>query len=348
MDSLRRRATAPRLTVVLAVEGAPEYVSRAIESVQGQNIHDIQLVIAQGDVTPGIEHSLEIVADRDIHVDRVKVDGAGLSACFEAGFKSARGTYITFMQAYDWFAPHALVRCLELGIEHDADVVFPGFSFDRYDVHRDRHSRLVGEGSFVLSGREELRSGVSKLIESGVIAQSTGTLFKRSALDGLQSCSDEPSQLSLVSRVYAASNVVCADAEAVFHTSAARIVESFDPAMFSRACTDAQSLRHLLDVFGLDDASEAARACERVFYSALVACIENLCLSPHSVSSIERNARLKDMLDASRTREMVAALKPHRRDLGIMFQPIAAAKPFSCVMRSHVADFLNLSMNKSA
>lgn len=345
---MRRRATAPRLTVVLAVEGAPEYVSRAIESVQGQDIHDIQFVIAQGDVTPGIEHSLEIVADRDIHVDVVNIDGSGLASCYEAGLDAARGSYISFMQAYDWFAPHALERCLDVAVDRDADIVFPTVSFDRYDVHRERHSRLVGEDSFVLSGREELRSGVVGLIESGLIAQSAGVLFRRSRLKDLQSSADEPSQLSLVSQMYAGADVVCAEAEAVFHTSAAPIVESFDPAMFNRACSDAQSLSRLLEAFDLDGTSDAARACEHVFYSALVACIENLCLSPHSVSSIERNARLKDMLDSSRTREMVAALKPHRRDLGIMFQPIAAAKPFSCVMRSHVADFLNLSMNKSA
>lgn len=344
---MRHRATAPRLTVVLAVEGAPEYLSRAIESVQAQDIHDIQFVIVQGDVAPGIEHSLDLVADRDIHVDLLKAEASGLSMCYETGFRAARGTYVAFMQPYDWYAPHALERCLEGGLEIDADIVFPGVSLDRYDVHRERHSRMVGKDSFAYKGYDELRSGVSHLIESGLVAQSTGVLFKRSVLDELQSLAVEPSRLSLVSEAYAVSGSVCSVPEAVFHTSAVRIVESFDPTMFSRACSDTKSLARLLKAFDLDDASEAAHAREQVFYSALVACIENLCLSPHSVSSIERNARLKDMLDASRTREMVAALKPHRRDLGLMFQPIAAAKPLSCIMRSHVADFLNLSMNKS-
>lgn len=334
--------------MVLAVEGAPEYLSRAIESVQGQDIHDIQFVIAQGDVTPGVGHSLDIVADRDIHVDLLKVEDSSLAACYESGFDAARGTYVAFMGTSDWFAPHALERCLELAVDHDADIVFPAVSLDRYDVHRERHSRIVGEESFAYRGRDELRSGVSGLIESGLVAQSTGVLFKRSVLVALQASSAEPSQLSLVSQAYAEAQAVCADTDAVFHTSAAPIAESFDPAMFNRACSDAQSLSCLLEAFDLDDTSDASRACEHVFYSALVACIENLCLSPHSVSSIERNARLKDMLDASRTREMVAALKPHRRDLGLMFQPIASAKPLSCIMRSHVADFLNLSMNKSA
>lgn len=344
---MRRRATAPRLTVVLAVEGAPEYASRAIESIQAQDIHDIQFVIVKGDVAPGIEHSLQMVADRDIHVDLVDAQGAGLAGCFETGFDAARGDYLAFMQAADWFAPQALERCLGLAVEHDADIVFPCISFDRYDIHRERHSRVVGEASFVLSGRDELRDGVSGLVSSGLVAQSTGVLFKHTVLTALGASSAEPSQLGLVARAYALSQTVCADSDAVFHTSAASIADSFDPAMFGRACADAKSLHGLLEAFGLDSASDASRACDTVFYGALVACIENLCLSPHSVSSIERNARLKDMLDATRTREMVAALKPVHRELGIMFQPIAAAKPLSCIMRTHVADFLNLSMNKN-
>lgn len=347
MDSLRRRAAVPRLTVVLAVEGAPEYVSRAIESVQGQDIHDLQFVIAQGDVAPGVGHLLATAVDRDIHIDLVEADASGVSACFEAGLRASRGTYVSFMRACDWFAPRALEGCLEQALEHDADIVFPAVSLDRYDVHRERHSHRLGNESFVLSGREELRAGVSGLISSGLVAQSTGVMFKRSLLNVLGASSAEPSQLALVARAYALAKTVCTDSDAVFHASADPIADAFDPGMFGRACADAQSLRTLLEAFQLDDSSDAAQACERVFYGALVACIENLCLSPHSVSSIERSARLKDMLSAARTREMVEALRPHHRHLGIMFQPIAAAKPLSCIMRSHVADFLNLSMNKT-
>ena len=348
MDSLRRRATAPRLTVVLAVEGASEYALRAIESVQAQDIHDLQFVIVKGDATPGVAHELKTVADRDIHVDVVESPDAGLSACFERGFAESRGRYVAFMRDFDWFAPKALDRCLKLALDREADIVFPSVSFDRYDIHHERHSRMVGEDSFIHSGRDELRDGLCDLIASGRIAQSMGAMFKRSTLDVLGASSTAPSQLSLVARAYSISQTVCADDKAIFHTSAAAIAESFDPAMFNRACADANALRDLLDAFALDVSSDAGRACETAFFGALVACIENLCLSPHSISSIERNARLKDMLDASRTREMVEALNSHRRDLGLMFQPIASAKPLSCIIRSHVADFLNLSMNKTA
>ena len=75
----------------------------------------------------------------------------------------------------------------------------------------------------------------------------------------------------------------------------------------------------------------------------LVACIENLCLSPHGVSSIERSARLHDMLEAQRTRQMVAALKGNHRGLGLLYGSIANAKPMRCALYTHLAAFFNRS-----
>ena len=77
------------------------------------------------------------------------------------------------------------------------------------------------------------------------------------------------------------------------------------------------------------------------YFAGLVACIENFCLSPHGVSSIERSVRLRDMLEASRTRQMAAALSDNHRRLGLLFGPIARAKPARCVMYTHLAAFFN-------
>ena len=84
------------------------------------------------------------------------------------------------------------------------------------------------------------------------------------------------------------------------------------------------------------------------YFAGLVACIENLCLSPHGVSSIERSARMRDMLEASRTRQMAVALKDNHRGLGLLFGPIASAKPARCVMYTHLAAFFNRTGVKTA
>ena len=97
-----------------------------------------------------------------------------------------------------------------------------------------------------------------------------------------------------------------------------------------------------------DSGGRLKLASQKFYFAGLVACIENLCLSPHGVSSIERSARMRDMLDAPRTRQMVAALKDNHRGLGLLFGPIASAKPARCVMCTHLAAFLNRTGAKTA
>lgn len=344
---MTRRAAVPRISVILVLEGASQYVVRAIESVQGQNIHDLQLIVSYRDVAPGVAHSLQLVADRDIHIDLMPDAGADLAECAAAALDRARGSHVMLMRDFEWFAPDALENMLSRAQETGADIVFPSVSYDRYDIHRERHSHVASLGSVSLVGRDALRNEFSRVVESGLVGQVTGALVRRDLWERFPRVYDV-SSLGAMCHFLGLSGCIAGEEQAVFHTSAPSIAETFDPMMFSRACLEAEELDGLLRQLGLDDSPEAVLACGRVYYDQLVSCIENLCLSPHSISSIERNARLRDMLDSDRTRRVVASLKMTRKGLGMMFKPIESGRVFSCVLRSHLADFLNLSMNKTA
>ncbi len=99
--------------------------------------------------------------------------------------------------------------------------------------------------------------------------------------------------------------------------------------MYARLSDDIGALDELADSLSEADSGgdQLKQVSQKFYYAGLVACIENLCLSPHGVSSIERSARMRDMLEAQRTRQMVAALKDNHRGLGLFFGPIASAKP---------------------
>ena len=114
--------------------------------------------------------------------------------------------------------------------------------------------------------------------------------------------------------------------------------------MFARLSDDIGALDRLADSLAVVGGGDQLKlVCQRYYYASLVACIENLCLSPHGVSSIERSARLHDMLEAQRTRQMVAALKGNHRGLGLLYGSIAGAKPMRCALYTHLAAFFNRS-----
>ena len=105
-----RRGSHPRLSVILVVEGSPNYAMRALESVQNQDLYDLQIVVVCRDVAPGVRHSLEVAAGRDIHIDLIDVEDSTRGACVNAGFAASRGSQIVAMNADEWFAPQSLSK----------------------------------------------------------------------------------------------------------------------------------------------------------------------------------------------------------------------------------------------
>ena len=344
-----RRGSHPRLSVILVVEGSPSYAMRALESVQNQDLYDLQIVVVCRDVAPGVRHSLEVAAGRDIHIDLIDVEDSARGACLKAGFTASRGSQIVAMNADEWFAPQSLSKMVDVACDTAADMVIPTASLDRYDAHRERHSRVLDAAHLAIDDHSSLALELSQMISGGLIAQTSGVMYSRSLFDmclsrgcafrsvGFMACA-----LSQVQRVSGCG-------EARFHAVAPKLTDAFDPTMFARLSDDAQALDELTD--SLADASGDAQlkvASHKFYFAGLVACIENLCLSPHGVSSIERSARMRDMLEASRTRQMVAALKDNHRGAGLLFGPIASAKPTRCVMCTHLAAFLNRTGVKTA
>ena len=344
-----RRGSYPRLSVILVVEGSPSYVMRALESIQNQDLYDLQIVIVCRDVAPGVRHSLKVAAGRDIHIDLIDVEDAARGACLRAGFAASRGSQIIAMNADEWFAPQSLSKMVDVACDAAADIVFPTVSLDRYDAHRERHSRILDATHISIDSKSSMVAGLPQLILGGLAAQVSGVLYSRPLFEACLSHGKVYRTVEFMA--YALSQVqrVFGCGEACFHAVAPKLTDAFNPTMYARASDDARALDELVESLSEADGGGRLKLASHKFYFArLVACIENLCLSPHGVSSIERSARLRDMLEAPRTRQMVAALKDNHRGLGLLFGPIASARPARCVMCTHLAAFLNRTGAKTA
>ena len=335
--------------MILVVEGSPSYAMRALESVQNQDLYDLQIVIVCRDVAPGVRHSLEVAAGRDIHIDLIDVEDSARGACLKAGFAASRGSQIVVMSADEWFAPQSLSKMVDVACDAAADMVIPTVSLDRYDAHRERHSSVLDAAPIAIGDKSSMAVGLPLVVSSGLIAQAFGVMYSRSLFDtcllhekafravGFMACA-----LSRAQRVSGCGN-------ACFHTVAPKFTDAFDPAMFTGLSDDVRALDELAESLSdTGSVSQLRTASQKFYFAGLVACIENLCLSPHGVSSIERSARMRDILEAPRTRQMVVALKDNHRGLGLLFGPIASAKPARCVMYTHLAAFFNRTGVKTA
>lgn len=322
---------------------------RALESVQNQDLYDLQIVVVFRDVAPGVRHSIEVAAGRDIHIDLIDVEDSAHGACLKAGFAASRGLQIVAMNADEWFAPQSLSKMVDVACDAAADMVIPTASLDRYDAHRERHSRVLDATSLTIDDRASLAAGLSQMISGGLIAQTSGVMYSRSLFETCLSRDRAFRTIGFMTCALSQAQRISGCGGACFHAVAPQLTDAFDPTMYAKVSDDTRALDELAD--SLSEADSGGRlklASQKFYFAGLVACIENLCLSPHGVSSIERSARMRDMLEAPRTRQMVAALKDNHRGLGLLFGPIASAKPARCVMCTHLAAFLNRTGAKTA
>lgn len=166
-----RRGSHPRLSVILVVEGSPSYAMRALESIQNQDLYDLQIVVVCRDAAPGVRHSLQVAADRDIHIDLIDVEDAKRGACLRAGFAASRGSQIIAMNADEWFAPQSLSKMVNIACDTTADIVLPTVSLDRYDAHRERHSRVLDAAHISIDSKSSMVAGLPQLILGGLVVQ---------------------------------------------------------------------------------------------------------------------------------------------------------------------------------
>ena len=253
------------------------------------------------------------------------------------------------MNADEWLAPQSLSKMVDIACDTAADIVFPTVSLDRYDAHRERHSRVLDVAPIVIEDKSSMVTGLSQLILGGLVAQTSGVMYSRSLFEACLLCDKVFRTVGFMACALSRAQCVSGCGDACFHAAAPKLTDAFDPTMYAKVSDDIRALDELAD--SLSEADSGGRlklASQKFYFAGLVACIENLCLSPHGLSSIERSARMRDMLDAPRTRQMVAALKDNHRGLGLLFGPIASAKPARCVMCTHLAAFLNRTGAKTA
>ena len=72
---------------------------------------------------------------------------------------------------------------VDVACDAAADMVIPTASLDRYDAHRERHSRVLDATSLTIDDRASLAAGLSQMISGGLIAQTSGVMYSRSLFE---------------------------------------------------------------------------------------------------------------------------------------------------------------------
>lgn len=114
----------PQISVCIPVYNVEQYIARCIESIQGQSIDDIEIIVIN-DCTP--DHSMDIVRQYAAHDCRIKIieheANHGLMIARHTGYMAASGDYITFCDSDDTLPEGALEALYKKAMVENADIV---------------------------------------------------------------------------------------------------------------------------------------------------------------------------------------------------------------------------------
>lgn len=101
----------PAITVVIPAWNAAWCVGRAIDSVLAQTFTDFELVVIDDGST---DDTASVLAFHGSRIRVVSQPNGGLASARNAGIRAARGEYVAFLDADDWWLPEKLARQIAL------------------------------------------------------------------------------------------------------------------------------------------------------------------------------------------------------------------------------------------
>ena len=127
-----------KVSVIMPVYNAGEYLNRAISDVLGQSLREIELICIDDGST---DNSLKIVKefhDTDERVRIVTENNAGASIARNKGIVRARGEYIIFLDADDFYEPELLSTLYSAARQDNLDIAVA-----RFDIYNEGQNKFI-------------------------------------------------------------------------------------------------------------------------------------------------------------------------------------------------------------
>lgn len=117
-----------RISVIMPCYNAADFVEEAVSCVMNQTYPDVELIVVDDGSTDGSANLLQALATR--YAPRIQLhfqDRQGPYPARNLALKQARGGYVAFLDADDFWTQDALEKLLAALNEHQADIAYCGW-----------------------------------------------------------------------------------------------------------------------------------------------------------------------------------------------------------------------------
>lgn len=126
-----------KISVIMPIYNAGEYLSRALGDVLAQTMQDIEIICVNDGSTDDSFDILEDIHQNDDRITLVSEKNFGPSVARNKGLEYASGKYIMFLDADDMFEPELLETLYNISEENNLDIAVTG-----YDIYNDSQNKI--------------------------------------------------------------------------------------------------------------------------------------------------------------------------------------------------------------
>lgn len=117
----------PRISVIVPVYKAEDYLSRCVDSLLAQTFNDYEVILVDDGSPDNSGKMCDDYAKQDNRIKVIHQLNAGVSMARQKGLDSARGEYVIHADPDDWVDSDMLASLYDAAVKEDADMVMCDF-----------------------------------------------------------------------------------------------------------------------------------------------------------------------------------------------------------------------------
>lgn len=120
----------PVLSVIVPVYNVESYIERCVDSLSGQTLKEIEILLIDDGSTDGSGAICDKMAAEDTRIQVIHKRNEGQGIARNCGIEAAKGQYVTFVDSDDYMEKEAYQYLVEEAERYHADVICFGYSKD--------------------------------------------------------------------------------------------------------------------------------------------------------------------------------------------------------------------------
>jgi len=174
----------PKISIIVPIYNAEKYIDRCMQSIYAQTLTDYEIILVNDGSKDNSLACCQAYADKDDRIRVIDKENGGAGSARNAGIEIAKGEYLAFPDADDWFEKEMYQELYDLAKSEDFDIVFSGV---HYYQQGDGGEMVYSRSSYCTPVRyvtqKECRENVMKLFPTTTIFDVPwNKLYKRELL----------------------------------------------------------------------------------------------------------------------------------------------------------------------